>query len=101
MKPDQSREDVPTYSGAVDPDVVDLGQDEQCRFEPPNGAKPKWPRHWLPLPIILEPRRQLLGATAQPVESGAGRRRQGAANPDIPGICPTSTECRDKDTHSF
>ena len=37
MKPDQHREDVhvPTYSGAVDPDVVDIGQDEQRRFEPP------------------------------------------------------------------
>ena len=48
MKPAQLREDVPAFSGAVDP--ADLGQDEQRRFEPPpplppNGAKPKWPRH--------------------------------------------------------
>ena len=65
MKPDQPREDVPIYSGAVELDVVDLGQDEQRRFEPPNGAKLIWPRHELPLAIILERRRQLLGATAQ------------------------------------
>ena len=55
MKPDQPCEDVPTYSGAVDLDAVDFGQDEHRRFEPPSGAKPKWPRHRLPLPIILEP----------------------------------------------
>ena len=47
MKPDQPCEDVPTYSGAVDLDAVDFGQDEHRRFEPPSGAKPKWPRHRL------------------------------------------------------
>ena len=51
MKQDQPREDVPTYSGAVDPGLGDLGQDEQRRFEPPNGAKLKWPRHGLSLPL--------------------------------------------------
>ena len=35
MKPDQLREDVPAYSGAVDP--ANLGQEEHHRFEPPNG----------------------------------------------------------------
>ena len=86
MKPDQHREDVPTYSGAVDLDVVDFGQDEQRRFEPPSGAKPKWPRHGLPLPIILEPHRQPSGATTQLVGSGDGRRRQGLANLAYPGL---------------
>ena len=61
MKQDQPREDVPTYSGAVDPGAVDLGQDERRLFEHPNGAKPKWRRNGLQLPIPLEPRRQLWG----------------------------------------
>ena len=34
MKPDQPREDVPAYSGAIDPDAVNFGQDEQRRCEP-------------------------------------------------------------------
>ena len=45
MKQDQPRGDVPTYSGAVDPGAVDLGQDEERRFEPTNGAKLKF---WSP-----------------------------------------------------
>ena len=32
------------------------------RFEPPNGAKPKWLRHGLPLPRSPEPGGQLPGA---------------------------------------
>ena len=56
MKPDQTREDVPTYSGAIDPDAVAFGLDEQRRFERPNGAKPKWPRHGLPSPDRQLPR---------------------------------------------
>ena len=86
MKPDQPREDVPTFPGDVDPDVVDLGQDVQCRFEPPSGARPKWPGHRLPLPRILEPRRPLSGATVQLAGSGDGRRKQGAANPTYTGL---------------
>ena len=35
MKQDQPCEDVLTYSGAVDPSAVDLGHEEQRRFEPP------------------------------------------------------------------
>ena len=84
MKPDQLREDVPACSGAVDP--ADLGQDEQRWFDPPNGAKPKWPRHGLLLPIIMELRSPVPGATAQLVGSGAGHHRQGAANPTYPGL---------------
>ena len=37
MPPDQLRDYVPTYSGAVDPSAVDLCQEERRRFEPPNG----------------------------------------------------------------
>ena len=43
MKPDQPHEDIPTYSGAVDPDAVDLGQDEQRRFEPRTGLNRNGP----------------------------------------------------------
>ena len=52
---------------AVAPSEVDLGQEEQHRFESPNALSPrlKWPRHGLPLPIILEPRSSpVMGATA-------------------------------------
>ena len=45
MQPDQLWLDVPAYLGAIDPSAVDLGQEEQRRFEPPDGAKSKWPRH--------------------------------------------------------
>ena len=64
MPLDQLREDVPTFSSAVD-----LGQEERRRFEPPNGAKSKWPRHGLPLPIITEPRSPVPEATAHSVGS--------------------------------
>ena len=88
MQPDQLREDVPAYSGAVDP--VDLGRDEQRRFEPLNGAKPKWPEHGLSLPLDMEACRQLLGAMEQVAGSGTGRRRHGAANPTYTGLA----QCR-------
>ena len=65
----------------------------------PTAAKPKWPRHGLPLPIIMEPRSPVPGATAQLRGSGAGRCRQGAANPTAP-TRPAPTEYRDKDPHS-
>ena len=84
MKPDQLQEKIPAYLGDVDP--ADFGQDEQRRFEPPNRAKPKWPRHGLPLPIIMEPCSPVVGATVQLVGSGAGRRRPGAANPTYSGL---------------
>ena len=84
--PDQPPEDVLTYPGAVDPEAVDLDQDMQRRFEPLRRAKPKWPRHGLPLPSILEPRGQSSGAVASLVGSGVGHRKRGAANPTYPGL---------------
>ena len=39
MEQDRLREDIRTHSGAVAPSAVDLGQEEQCRLEPPNGAR--------------------------------------------------------------
>ena len=49
--PDQIRKDVPINSGA--------DSKTQRRFGPPNGAKPKWPRHGFPtLPRPPEPHRQ-------------------------------------------
>ena len=88
MKSDQLREDVPTYSGAIDP--VDLGQDEQRRFEPLNGAKPKWPTHGLSLPFDMEPRRQRLQRKWQgPERVVVGRERPTQHTRDLPN------------THSF
>ena len=74
MQPDQLREDVPAYSGAVDP--VDLSQDEQCRNGPDTGCR---------CLLIWQPRRQLPGATAEVAGSGTGRRRQVTAHPTYPG----------------
>ena len=37
MEQDQPRKDIQAHSGAVAPSAVDLGQEEQRRFEPPNG----------------------------------------------------------------
>ena len=63
MDSDRPREDIQTHSGAVALSTVDLGQ-EQRRFEPPNGAKQKWPGNGPSLPLDTEPRRQLPGAAA-------------------------------------
>ena len=60
------------------------GREEQCRFEPPNGARPKWPRHGLPLLIIFEPRSPVTGATANLGGPGVGLRRLGATAPTYP-----------------
>ena len=84
MKPDQPREDVLAYSGAVD--LVDLSHEEQRRFEPPNGAQSKWLRHELPLPIIMEPRSPVPVATAHVLGPGAGRHRLGVADLTYPGL---------------
>ena len=84
MLPDEPREDVPAYSGAVD--WGDIGQDEQRRLEPPNGAKPKWPGHGFLLPLNMEPCRQPPGATAQVAGSGTGSHKQGTAIPTYPGL---------------
>ena len=50
---DPLQEDVRTSPGVADDGAVDLKQQEQCRFEPPNETRSKWPRHELPLPNFL------------------------------------------------
>ena len=55
------------------------------RFGPPNGAKPKWLRHGLPLPRSPEPGGQLPGAGVQPVGSGDGHRRPQRSYSAYPG----------------
>ena len=86
MEPDRIRKDVPIYPGAVELDVVDPNPETQRRFGPPNGAKPKWPRHGLPLARTLEPRRQFPGDGAQPVGFGDGCRKFGMSNLTYPGL---------------
>ena len=73
MDPDRPREDIRTHLGAVSPSVVDLGQEEQRRFEPPNGAKSKWPGHGLSLPLDMELCRQPPGAAEHLVGPGTAR----------------------------
>ena len=79
MPLDNLREDVPASSGVLDPTAI--GQDDQRRLTPRNGAKPKWPGHELSLQRSHLPR-----AAAQVAGSGTGRRRQGAAIPSYPGL---------------
>ena len=86
MDPDRPRKDIRTHSGAVAPNVVDLGQEEQRQFEPPNGAMPKWPGHRLSLPLDTEPRRQPPGAATNVAGPGTDRRRRGVANSTYPGL---------------
>ena len=50
---DPLQKDARTSPGVADEGAVDLNQQEQHRFEPPNGARSKWPRHELPLPNFL------------------------------------------------
>ena len=94
MEPDRIRKDVPIYPGAVDLDVVGPDPETQCRFGPPNGAKPKWARYGLPLPRTPEPRRQLPAAGAQPVGFGDGRCRD-------TGIQPVCCRVTDPGTPEF
>ena len=86
MEPDQIREHVPIFPGPADLDVVDPSSGTQHQFGPPNGAKPKWPRHGLSLPLTPEPRGQLPGAGAPRVGSGDGRRKFGMPNPTYSGL---------------
>ena len=95
MEPDRIRKDVPIYPGAVDLDAVNPDPETHRQFGPPNGAKPKWPRHGLPLPRTSEPHRQLPGAGAQPVGFGYGRHTFGMSSPTYPGLAQPPTECRD------
>ena len=86
VEPDQIREDVPIYPGAVDLNAGNPNLETQRQFAPPNGAKTKWPRHGLPLPRTPEPCRKVLGAGARPVGSGDGRRKFGMSNTSYPGL---------------
>ena len=61
------REDIRKPPGAINPSTIAIGQEEQHWFEPPNGARSKWPRHGLPLPSPVT------GATANVGGSGADR----------------------------
>ena len=74
----RTHEDIRKPPGAINPGTMALDQEERHRFEPPNGARSKWPRHGLPLLSILEPRSPGTGATANVGESGADRRGFGA-----------------------
>ena len=71
---DRPREDIRKPPGAITPGEAALGQEERDRFEPPNGARSKWPRYGLPIPSILEPRSPVMGATANLGGSGVDRR---------------------------
>ena len=48
-------------------------QEERYRLEFPNGARPKWSRHELPLQNIEEPRSPEMGATANRGSPGTDR----------------------------
>ena len=50
---DPLQKDVRTSPEVADEGAVDLNQQEQYLFEPPNGARSKWPRYELPLPNFL------------------------------------------------
>ena len=78
MPPDKLREDVPASSGVLDPTAI--GQDDQHRFTPRNGAKPKWPGHELSWQCSHLPR-----AAAQVAGSGRGCHRQGTTIPAYTG----------------
>ena len=69
------REDIRKPTRAINPGMMALDQEERHRFEPPNGARSKWPRHGLPLPRIRSPGSDLFGTPTAP------------------------TECRGRDTH--
>ena len=80
MGPDQIRQ-------SVNLDAVDHDPKTQRRFGPPNGAKPKWPRHGFPtLPLTPEPHRQLPGSGAQPVGFRDGRRKFRMPSSVHPGL---------------
>ena len=66
---------------------VDVDRETQRRFGPPNGAKPKWPRHGIPtLPRAPEPHRQLPESGAQLVGFRDGRRKFGMSSPVYPSL---------------
>ena len=69
---DPLQKDVRIPSGVTEEGAVDLNQQKQHRFEPPNGAGSKWPRHDLPLPNFLG--------------SETDRLRPEVVDPTYPGI---------------
>ena len=71
----RTSEDIRKLPGANDQGARALDQEERHRFEPPNGARSKWPRHRLPLSSILEPR--------SPGEFGADRLGFGVPGPFV------------------
>ena len=81
---DRPREKTLTHSEVLDLAAVDL--EEQRRLASPNGAKPKGSWHGLSLPLVMNARDHMLGATAPVAGSDTGRRGQGAAGPAYPGL---------------
>ena len=69
-------------SGATASGATMISQEERHRFEPPNGARPKWSRHTLPLLSMEEPRDAAMGATAN--VCGFGADRDGSPSPIFP-----------------
>ena len=68
---DPLQKDAVISSEDAEEGAVDLNQQEQHQFEPPNGARSKWPRHDLPLPDFLG--------------SDTERLRTGVVDPLYPG----------------
>ena len=83
-QPIQRREHVPIFAGTADLDIADPGLGTQHHFGHTHGAKRKWTRHRLSLPLTSEPHGQLLGAGAPLVGSGEGRCKFGMENLTYP-----------------
>ena len=60
---DRPREDIREFSGVTASGTTAASQEERYRLELPNGARPKWSLHELPLHNIEEPRSPGMGAT--------------------------------------
>ena len=75
---DRPREYIRESTGATASGATAISQEERHRFEPPNGTRPKWSRHGLPLPRMEEPRGPAMGATANVGGFGADRGGMGA-----------------------
>ena len=50
----RTSEEIRKLAGAIHLGTMALDQEEEHRFELPNGARSKWPRHGRPLPSILD-----------------------------------------------
>ena len=73
-------EDVRDLQGDTASGASVINQEERYRLEPPNGARPKWTRPGLPLPVIEEPRSPGAGATV-----GAGDFERNGGEMGVPG----------------